>query len=439
MVTIRGISQWTDKEMKSTLAVITLTTFLGSMYYFFSPKTSAPSDRDITQKSDTFFMDPVTENADPVHVKVVLAKRDTLILQASGSGVARACRDVALSTEVSGKVIELLSRNGDKVEEGDILLKLEDWEYRFDLQDARSKLLEAQIEYGIRMLWRDGAYPEITDVESVGKSVNQILEEIEELIFYEVESLNDTSQVLMNHKIVQTNEKLPERIAAAKTKLYLHLVDVWRRGHNLQATTIKAPFAGFVADMDISLGEQISSNKKCMRILDLSRIYVDTEILETDYVFIRVGQKVKVSFIAYPGRIFEGFIKTVNPTIDDTKKTGKAVVEIRNPDRILLPGMFAEIKINSRIFENRLIVPKTAILEREGRSLLFVVRDGLAKWCYIETGLSNENMIEIVSSDLKLKSGEPVIIEGHFTITHDTSVKSTNIVYQENERPFTVH
>ena len=72
-------------------------------------------------------------------------------------------------------------------------------------------------------------------------------------------------------------------------------------------------------------------------------------------------------------------------------------------DNIIIKGTRAQI------FKDRLLVPKDAILIRDQRKLLFIVRDGLAKWCYVETGLENEKYVEILSSTFDLKPGELVI------------------------------
>ncbi|MFQ5677199.1 MAG: efflux RND transporter periplasmic adaptor subunit, partial [bacterium] len=69
------------------------------------------------------------------------------------------------------------------------------------------------------------------------------------------------------------------------------------------------------------------------------------------------------------------------------------------------------------------LVPKEAILIRDQRKLVFIVRDGLAKWCYAETGLENDDFVEILSSTFGLKPGEMVITSGHYTLVHDARVK----------------
>jgi multidrug efflux pump subunit AcrA (membrane-fusion protein) len=82
--------------------------------------------------------------------------------------------------------------------------------------------------------------------------------------------------------------------------------------------------------------------------------------------------------------------------------------------------MHAEVEIPAEIYKDRLLIPQEAVLVRSGRKLAFVVEDGLAKWRYLEVGLENEDYAEVLEG---VKEGEPVIIEGHFTLAHDARVK----------------
>lgn len=85
--------------------------------------------------------------------------------------------------------------------------------------------------------------------------------------------------------------------------------------------------------------------------------------------------------------------------------------------------MCAFAKLQAQIFCDRFIVPKEAGLVRDNRRLLFIVRDGLAKPCYLDTGLEDEQSVEILGSAFDVKEGELVITSGHYTLAHDTPVR----------------
>jgi multidrug efflux pump subunit AcrA (membrane-fusion protein) len=118
--------------------------------------------------------------------------------------------------------------------------------------------------------------------------------------------------------------------------------------------------------------------------------------------------------------------------VDVEKRVRRAVVAIANQDHRLIPGLYAQVKIESQFLMNRLIVPKEAIVLRDQRKVVFVVRSEdieggngklLAKWCYVETGAENEEEVEVLSSAFNLQPNEAVVVTNHFTMAHDTPVR----------------
>ena len=114
---------------------------------------------------------------------------------------------------------------------------------------------------------------------------------------------------------------------------------------------------------------------------------------------------------------------TINPIVDPQSKTCRVTVELDNPQGKLKEGMFTFVELEAQIFKHRFIVPKEAILIRDQRKLVFILRNGLAKWCYVTTGLEDDQFVEILDSTLGLEEGELVLTKGHYTLTHDAPVK----------------
>ena len=85
--------------------------------------------------------------------------------------------------------------------------------------------------------------------------------------------------------------------------------------------------------------------------------------------------------------------------------------------------MFATVRLAVNRYQNRLLVPREAVVVRDQKKLVFIVREGKAFWCYVETGLENDEFIEITNSVFDLKAGEPVIVEGHFALAHNAPVE----------------
>lgn len=192
---------------------------------------------------------------------------------------------------------------------------------------------------------------------------------------------------------------------------------------NYKRTFFYAPFSGFVGDIVVKEGEYISAGQPVAVLYDLSKIKLTVDVLESEVPLIRTELSCSVEFFALPGKYLSGKIYEINPVIDLEKHTQRIGVLLNNGSQGIYPGMSALVKIAIAAEEETLLVPKEAVLERDGRFLVFVVRDSIANWCYITPGESNEKYMQILSSEFNLKPGEPVITKGHFTLAHGTKVR----------------
>jgi multidrug efflux pump subunit AcrA (membrane-fusion protein) len=122
-------------------------------------------------------------------------------------------------------------------------------------------------------------------------------------------------------------------------------------------------------------------------------------------------------------------VETINPVVESGTRTARVTVVVPNPGGRILPGMYARVSLEARRFADRVLVPRSAILERDRRTMLFVFDGqnarGLAKWRYVTTGLQNDSLVEIVpNADTdSVKPGEVVLTEGHYTLIHDALVR----------------
>jgi RND family efflux transporter MFP subunit len=216
-----------------------------------------------------------------------------------------------------------------------------------------------------------------------------------------------------------------EIIAAAKGLTQAE-IDVKKARINLEKTSIRAPFSGIITDVNISPEEHVSPSIELFTLVNIERIQVHAKVLESEIGKMQVGREVELRFSAYPDRIFKGQVKAISPVVNPEDKTCTVFIEASNPDEDIKPGMHAEVEIVAEIFENRLLVPQEAILHRGGRKLVFVHEDGFAKWRYVQTGLENEDYAEILPAERQgegVIEGEPVLIEGHFTLAHDARIR----------------
>ncbi len=357
----------------------------------------------------------------PLPVKVTTAKKGDLVIKLKAPGEAVTNKKIVMKAEVSGVVQKLDVEESQHVKQGDLLVQLDDREYRLNLERADaerlSKLSTILIEKKFGEL---GDVPASFDREKIQKA-KEDYDNVSELFRKGLISRKDFEQASADYELalIESGEKKDE-ILAATEGLTQSEIEVKKARIDLEKTEIRAPFSGIITDIKISPREHLSSGRELFSLVDISHIQVYAKVLESEIGRLKVGREVEIKFSAYPEKVFKGRTKAISPIINPEDKTCKVVIEVDNPREEIKPGMHAEVEIPAEIYKDRLLIPQETILVRSGRKLAFVVEEGLAKWRYLEVGLENENYAEIIDG---VKEGEVVIIEGHFTLAHDARVR----------------
>lgn len=338
-----------------------------------------------------------TEIAIPVTAAPVL--RDTLIMSVSAAGQAQAYSRVLLAAEVEGPVAQVLVREGDWVRAGQTLARIDPERYAFELERARAQLEQAQAQFAELTLFDD----EIEDAELRAER---------------------------------------RRMARAKSGLSAAEIAVREAELNVERATIRAPFAGAVANLAIVPGERVQQRDSIAEVVDLSRIRIEVQALETEVPFLEEGREARVTLSAFPDTALRGRVASINPVVDPRTRTARVTVMVPNPERAIKPGMYARVRIAARLYPNRIMVPREAILERDNRTLVFVFEpsseggdQGLAKWTYVTTGLENEQYVEVVPGEGTTvpDPGQRVLTEGHYTLIHDARVRVVEEAESDSE------
>ncbi|MDW8466081.1 MAG: efflux RND transporter periplasmic adaptor subunit [Chloroherpetonaceae bacterium] len=361
---------------------------------------------------------------EPIRVKTIVAKRKTLVQSISTTGIAEANRRVQISARISAELVRLSAKEGEFCRAGETLLQFNDKEFRIALQEAKEEYLKTQSEYVTQRLDYAKLSPSAQNIERLQR-LRKELEEAERALkagkgdAKEVERLKEEvefAEILAGEKL---DEVLRTRTGFAHAKNQLQRAEL-----NLQNTIIRAPFDGFVSGIKVAEGQFVTAGQVCMEFVNLSRIRVEVGILEKEVPLIKVQNRARVVFNAFPKDTLIGRVTAVSPVVSTETKTAKAMIELPNPRYRIKPGMYTTVWIEVAFFQNCLVVPKRAIVERDGRKVVFVAQkepDGreLAKWHYVETGAENENEVEILEG---LEEGDEIIVENNFTLSHDMPI-----------------
>ncbi|HUF28213.1 MAG TPA: efflux RND transporter periplasmic adaptor subunit [Gemmatimonadaceae bacterium] len=350
---------------------------------------TAGGDRPDVSAMETFAADvPIPVEGTPVVV-------DTLVISVSAAGNAAAMREWKVTNQVGGRVQSVSVRDADRVARGRVLVRLDSIDHAFEVRQRRADLAAKEAAYRVETLFDE----RITDPEVRAER---------------------------------------ERAARIKSGLDQAEVSLQQAELNLQRVTIRAPFAGVVADVKAVPGAYIQPNADLMTVQELDPIKVEVNVLESEVGFLQAGSRASVRFSAYPGEDFLGRIMTINPVVDRDTRTARVTVHVPNPNGRILPGMYARVSLEARKFPNRILVPRAAVLERDQRrTLVFVVEDERAKWRYVVTGLGNEHFVELLPDDEypPPRAGEVVLVSGHHTLTHDARITLVDNVRQAGGRP----
>ncbi len=358
--------------------------------------------------------------AAPLSVKAVPATRGEVVIGLKSPGEAFTERMIAVKAEVGGVIKDLAAKEGLHVKAGELLVALDDREYRLRLEKQQALRLKNLSEL---LLEKQFAAPEAAPGPASAAGLDKAKEAADkanELFGKGLVSREEWKSAQRDYELalIGSGGKRDEIMASSKNLTQTE-IDVEISEMELEKTRIRAPFAGIVTDVKVSPREHVDPGRELFTLVSIVPIKVKARVLESEIGKMKVGREVDVRFAAYPGRVFKGTVEAVSPVVNAEDKTCAVHIAVGNPAEEIKPGMHAEVEIAAEIYPNRLVVPQEAILVRSGRKLVFVIEGGLAKWRYVEIGVENERVAEILDG---VKEGELVITEGHFTLAHDARV-----------------
>lgn len=367
-----------------------------------APDSAASDDAGVAEALGTVSGATQFSTDVPQPVTGSAAVRDTLWIRVTAAGQAEAFRRTTVTAQLEGWVESVSVRENQRVGRGAELAVIDSTEYALRVDQARAGLLTAEADFRQMVLFDD----EIDDAA--------VREE-------------------------------RRRVARSRSGLDQAEVELQRAELELARTRITAPFEGRAADLLVVPGQYVTPGTELVTVVDLDPIKVEVQVLESELAFLSEGRSAQVAFAAYPGERFTGRIETINPLVDPESRTGRVTVLLPNPDARIKPGMYAEVSLDAEALPDRVMVPRSAILERgEGRrrTMLFVYDEsgdvGRAKWRYVNVGRENDTHVELLREGPEqdfVEPGETVLVDGHHYLAHDTPVRLVEDVAAAGGRP----
>jgi RND family efflux transporter MFP subunit len=387
-----------------------------SLFFLSCPTLSTSSDSENQSASEGIGVPdrPVFPVRVDVADEIQLERRITVI------GRARARREAPIVPQTGGIVRDVAVRNGMRVSEDQILFTLDDREHVIRLREAEERLLERRIEYNIM---KAGPTPATT----ANDEMLDLLVEMEEQYrraseAYELGELSDRELRHIRREYEATRAYLDSRreeVIANKSGLSQAEQAYERAQLTLSHTRVRAPFDGHVAGLDIQKGLTVQTGREYGTVIDLHTVHIEAGVIESELPHIKENFRVYARFPALGDEQFEGRVHSVSPLIDRETRTARVTVAIPNPDGIIKPGMFANLEIITDVIPDALVVPREAVLVRDGRELVFRIEENRAKWQYVTPGERNPEYVHILRG---IARGDTVAVDGHHTLAHDSRI-----------------
>jgi membrane fusion protein (multidrug efflux system) len=280
------------------------------------------------------------------------------IVEALGS--ARASESVVVTSSVSDMVQKIHFEDGQRVNKGDLLVELVSVEEGAQLREAEANVLESQQQF-IR----------IQELVDRGSSSGAAL---------------DAQQ--------RSVDEAQSRLDALKARL--------------ADRQIRAPFAGVLGLRQISEGSLISPSTVITTLDAIDIINFDFSVPEKFLATLGAGQPVQATVEAYPGRVFDAKVKSVDSRVDQATRSVIVRAEMENSDNAIIPGMLVAVKVVSREWQG-LSIPEEAVVPTGGRNFVFVVSGEESIRKEVELGIRRPGYVEVLSG---LSEGEQVVTEG---------------------------
>lgn len=305
--------------------------------------------------------DDDAEEDQPVPVEVAMVGRGDIVAVYSGTVTLEAENEAGVVAKAGGEVTALLVEEGDIVEAGQVLARIDARQLRLELSQTRANLQKLQTDYQRNI--------ELHDKGLLSAGAFQGMQ-------FDLDALE------ASHDLAKLQ---------------------------LSYTNITAPFAGVVTTRFVKVGNTISTNEQVFHIADLDPLQADLFVPEKEFSKLAPEQQVDIKVDALPGESFAGKVARISPVVDPQTGTFKVTVEVAAGKDRLKPGMFGRISVVYDIHRAALLVPRSALVDEQSDPAVFVVEDSVAKRRSLTLGYNQGGDIEVLAG---LDEGERVIVIG---------------------------
>jgi len=327
----------------------------------------------------------------PVAVTTHKVETGTVTAEVMGTGTLEARTSAVIGAKIGGLIVHLAADQGDHVQAGELLFRLEDSDIRQQVGMAEAEVAAAAATLDRLKAARDGAKARLAqasiDRERVGRlsetkvASRQDLDKATEAL-----SIAESGMSVAEAAIIEGQKRL---IAAQRSQEY--------QLARLQDTTIEAPFAALVVRRDREPGDVVSAGASVLQLVSTDELWITAWVDETELARLAPGQPARVLFRSEPDIAYAGVVARIGREVD--RETRELVVDVRVRE---LPanwavGQRAEVYIRTDHREKVTVLPTALVLVRDGEAGVMKVEEGRARWQPVDIGLRGREVVEVLS------------------------------------------
>lgn len=347
------------------------------------------------------------ESAGPLKVMAATVQKGSIGESVWVTGEVNALRAVGITPKISGRLRQMrlpdgtLIEEGVEVEGGQTVALIEDDQYQAAVRSAEAAQAVARSGRGLA-------------------EVN-LAEAIREKERWDKLRQGGSGSEQQLDRAVTDLERARAELKAAEARIVQAEAALAQARVDLAETVIRAPFSGVVSVKHVDEGAFVGPATPLFRLAEISRVEITGGVADRYLSLLEIGRtRAEIEVDAYPGELFTGKISRVRPELDRVTRTVAVTIEADNPDRRLMPGMYARIRLVLREKNDVPVIADEAVLSAGGETRVFVIEEGVARVRQIRLGLEEGNLNEVLEG---LEAGEEVVVRGHRRLREGLAVK----------------
>ncbi|WP_234567949.1 efflux RND transporter periplasmic adaptor subunit [Rhodohalobacter sp. 614A] len=306
-----------------------------------------------------------------IPVEVSSVSRGNISAYYSNTATLEAEQEATVVSKVRGIIEEIYVEEGDMVQAGQVIAKIEDDQYQIEADRAKATLDRLYNDYQRNK--------ELFDRELIA------------------------AETFQNSQFEYESQKATYDLAQL----------------NLEYTSVRSPISGVISRRHVKAGNMIGTDQPMYRVTDFTPLQAILHIPEHEMSKIRNNQRAELRVDALPNEMFIGHVERISPVVDSETGTFKVTIYVDETKDMLRPGMFGRVKIVYDTRENTRMIPKSAVISEDLAQSVYVIKDSLAFKKEIQTGYTNGSNVEVING---LDDGEMVVTIGQGSLQDSSKV-----------------